>query len=47
MIVPGRLAQLDHSKDNTSRKQGNLSHSANRISSIVPEVMAIMAVKVE
>ena len=47
MVLAGRLVQPDLSKDNTSRKQGILSHSANRIWSIALEVMAIMAAKAD
>ena len=45
MAHAGRSVQQDHWKDSTSRKQETLSHSANRTSSIAPEVTAIMAAR--
>ena len=47
MGLAGLSVQQDHWKDNTSRKQDNLSHSANRILLTAPPVMAIMAARVD
>ena len=45
MVRAGRSAQQGHWKDNTLRKQGTLSHSANRIWSTAPPNLEITAAK--
>ena len=45
MDLVGLLVQQDHWKDNTLRKQDDLSLSVNRISLIAPEVTATKAAK--
>jgi len=47
VVLAGRSAQLDHWKDSTLRKQDNSFLSANRISSTVPQAMAIMAAEAD
>ena len=47
MGLAGLSVQQDHWKDNTSRKQDDSSHLANRILLTAPPVMAIMAARVD
>ena len=47
MVLAGRSVLPDHWKDNTLSKQENSSPSVNRIWSTAPEVMEIMAARVD